>query len=152
MQFFATVKNTSTVSTSDIKAALNAEYADTVEGKADVKNSNRNEKVSSEALYKIIVMGGIPGGNSKLLSNYEKKPKPEDINDFLKEGEKSSKWEGSCTPHVSLTIPKPHQSSVQVPIVQSPPVLLNILTFLSSRHSGKTNLCRDLGIHDNGSF
>lgn len=90
VQFFATVKNTSTVSTSDIKAALNAEYADTVEGKADVKNSNRNEKVSSEALYKIIVMGGIPGGNSKLLSNYEKKPKPEDINDFLKEGEKSS--------------------------------------------------------------
>ena len=95
MQFYATATKSSSVSSSQIQAALKAEYdggAYSAGGSASFQMNDEQKKVSSETSKRTIVTGGVDDGvRTKLIANGDKKPVNADIQAFLEEGKRSSK-------------------------------------------------------------
>jgi len=96
MQFYATATSSSSVSSSQIQAALKAEYDNgvaSVGGSASFAMSNEQKQVSSETSKRTIVIGGLDDGvRAKLIANGDKKPVNADIQTFLEEGKRSSRY------------------------------------------------------------
>jgi len=144
MQFYATATSSSSVSSSQIQAALKAEYDGLIasaSGEASFKMTDEQKKVSSETSKRTIVTGGLDDGvRTKLIANGDSKPVKADVQAFLEEGKRSSRYGMSgglmhishhFVPHIYI-----HLLSFQA--APRPPLIVIIFIFPSGVAASRT--------------